>query len=159
MDILSESDRQEWYPVGNLSNEVGSLITEFKKGRMTDEDITYLKKAVIVFLESVLEAEEKVREEKLRKGEKVLLGARIKNLTNSEMFVNGWVKSGLPFPKDDEEYLKEVKSFITCFEEMIQRKKPDMMTLDKTEKLFSFLGELALLKIHRSPLTSRYDEH
>ena len=153
MDRLSESERREWYPVSNLSNEVGSLITEFKKGRMTDEDITYLKKAVIVFLESVLEAEEKVREEKLRKGEKVLLGARIKNLTNSEMFVNGWVKSGLLFPKDDEEYLKEVKSFITCFEAMSQRKQPNLTILDKIEKLFDFLGDLALRKVHKSSLT------
>ena len=41
MDILSESERQEWYPVSNLSNEVVSLITEFKKGHSTDEDILY----------------------------------------------------------------------------------------------------------------------
>ncbi|KKR44898.1 MAG: hypothetical protein UT90_C0005G0018 [Parcubacteria group bacterium GW2011_GWA1_40_21] len=150
MDILSESDRQEWYPVGNLSNEVGSLITEFKKGHSTDEDILYIKKSVIVFLESVLEAEKKVR-----KGEKVLLGACIKNLTNGKMFVEGWIKSGLPFSKNDEEYIKEVKSFITCFETMAQGKQPDKTSLDKIEKLFDFLGDLALRKVHKSSLMSR----
>ena len=148
MGRLSETERLEWSSVGTLFNEIESSIAEFKKGRISDRNISYFNGG-IDFLKSVLEAEKEDR-----KG-----FAKRENLTNSTMFIEGWMKSNLTFPKNDEEYLEEVRSFITCFEEMIQRKKPDMMTLDKTEKLFSFLGELALLKIHRSPLTSRYDEH
>jgi len=148
MGRLSETEKLEWSSVGILFYEIESSIVEFKKDRVSNRDISYFNGG-IDFLKSVLEAKEEDR-----KG-----FAKRENLTNSTMFLEGWMKSNLTFPKNDEEYLEEVKNFIACFKTMSQRKKPDMVILNKIERLFSFLGELALLKIHRSPLTSHYDEH
>lgn len=75
------------------------------------------------------------------------------------MFVHGWVYSDLPFPKNDEEYHKEIKKFIGTFEKMAQRKQLDADIVDKMEKLFSWFGELPLRKIHKSSLMGCHGQH
>lgn len=144
---LYEDERLEWSSFGTFSNEIECSIVEFKKGRVpSDRDVIYFK-AAGEFLNSVLEAEKDV----IKDG-KIFFAER-EHLTNSAMFVHAWVYSDLPFPKNDEEYHKEMGGFIGAFEKMAQRKQPDVEIVDKMEKMFSWFGELALRKIHKSSLT------
>lgn len=152
MSKLYEAERLEWFSFGTLSNEVECSIAEFKKGRVSDRDIIYFK-AAGDFLNSVLEAEKS----EIIKGKAHF--AKSEHLTNSAMFVHGWAKSNLPFPKNEEEYHKEMKGFIVAFEKMAQKEQPDAEIVDKLEKLFSFFGELALRKVHKSSLMGCHGSH
>lgn len=52
-----------------------------------------------------------------------------------------------------------MKGFIVTFEKMAQKEQPDATIVDKLEKLFSWFGELALRKIHKSSLMGCHGSH
>jgi len=143
------------FSIGTLANEVEYSIAVYKDGGIVEKEKEILL-AGVEFLNSVLEFE---IERKKPNGQRIK-GAlpKLELLKASGSIVDAWIKSEIPFPKSDDEFEKELNTFIKALEDMALKKSVEAIGIEKinnVERLFSTLGEMALRKVHTSALYDR----
>lgn len=157
-EYIHPMERARAFGLGTLANEVESSIAEYKK---RGKEVAEREKVYLVagkdFLQEILEFE---KGEMGRNGMRHRMGAlpRLELLEASGSIIVAWVKSEIPFPKNDDEFYQELHVFIKTLESMAERKAIKDIGKKKianVEKLFSTLGEIALRKVHVSSLHDR----
>ena len=157
-EYMHPLERARVFSIGTLADEVEFSVAEYKKGieRISEKEKNSLL-AAKGFLENILNFE---RNEMGRNGTRINMGAlpRLELLEASGSITDAWIRSEVPFPKNDDEFEQELQAFIQTLESMATRKSIEEIgrhKVDNIEKLFSTLGELALRKIHVSSLHDR----
>ncbi len=142
MNKTDSSERMRAFSYGTLSNEIEFALSVMKKGQI----LTDKEKACLIagadFFNRIIWLEEHENER---------MGARKKLdlLSDSKELFEAWIKSGVNFPKNDQEFLQKLKDYSVFLQEAAKTAKVSGQNLlDDLINIFSVMGEINLHKVH-----------
>ncbi len=142
MSKMDPIERARAFSYGTLSNEVEFVLSVIKKNQiLTDKEKSCLT-AGVDFFDRIVWLEEHENE---------CIEAQKKSdlLSDSKELVETWIKSGVDFPKNDQEFLQRLENYSKFLRELTKTiKVTDQALLNDLIEIFSTMDEINLHKVH-----------
>ncbi len=148
MNKMDPIEKAKASSYGTLGNEVEFVLSVIEKNQILTDRDKFCLTAGADFFDRIVWLEE-------HENERIGAQKKLDLLSDPKELVEVWIKSGVDFPKNDQEFLQRLKKYSKFLREVTKTAVIDQALLNDLMEIFSTMGEINLRKVH-TPFQSCY---